>query len=438
MKISIFGLGYVGCVSAACLSSDGHDVIGVDLNPSKVATLNEGRSPIVEPGLDEMVAETVRVGRLRATENAVEAVGDSDLSIICVGTPSTEVGALDLQHIRRVCEQIGAALRQKRAGHTVVVRSTVLPSTTETVIIPTLQSSSGRTAGEDLSVVVNPEFLREGAAVRDFKFPARTVIGEMIDRGGDPVARLYQHLDAPIVRTSLRAAEMVKYLDNTFHALKIAFANEIGNLCQAEGVDSHEVMNIFCLDTKLNLSAAYLKPGYAFGGSCLPKDVRALLYRLKKRDLSAPVLEAILPSNEMQMSRGIQLIRRLGKNRIGVLGLSFKAGTDDLRESPTVSMIETLMGKGYKVWVYDPNVSLANLVGTNKAFIERQLPHIANLLRDSVEQVLERVQVVVVANREPTFADIPQRLRPGQVLVDLVRLVDDPRSMNGAYYGIAW
>ncbi len=439
MKISIFGLGYVGSVSAACLASYGHNIIGVDVSIDKVATLNAGKSPIVEPGLAEMVAETVQSGHLRATTEALEAVAESDLSIICVGTPSSEVGALDLQHIRRVSEQIGAALQHKKTRHTIVVRSTVLPGTTETEVVPALELASGGRAGHDFGVAVNPEFLREGSAIRDFKCPARTVVGDMAALDGDRVASLYDHLDAPIVRTDLRTAEMVKYVDNAFHALKIVFANEIGNLCQVEGIDSHKVMDIFCLDKKLNLSPTYLKPGYAFGGSCLPKDMRALLYRIKTRDLSAPMLEAILPSNELQMTRVVQLIRRLEKNKIGVLGLSFKPGTDDLRESPTVGMIETLVGKGYRVSVYDPNVSLDNLVGTNRAFIERQLPHIASLMRDSMEKVLERSQVIVVANREPAFSEVPQMLRPGQVLVDLVRLVDQPaRPPDGAYYGIAW
>ena len=439
MKISVFGLGYVGCVSAACLARDGHHVIGVDVNSDKVATVQEGRSPIIEPDLPDLMAQAVVATQLEATTDAAYAVHASDLSLICVGTPSCSNGDLDLTYVRRVSEQIGVALKDKKGYHLVVLRSTVLPGTTEEIVLPILEQASGKRVGSGFGLAFNPEFLREGSAIADFHNPPRTVIGQWDERSGDRTATLYKHLDAPMVLTNLRTAEMVKYADNAFHALKVTFANEIGNLCQAEGIDSHEVMRIFCLDTKLNLSPAYLKPGYAFGGSCLPKDLRALLYRIKTRDLSAPVLEAILPSNELQKAHGIELIRRLGKNRIGVLGLSFKAGTDDLRESPTIGLIETLIGKGYKVRVYDPSVSLTSLVGANRAYIESQLPHIANLMCDSLEQVLAAAEVIVVANREPAFSDVPSQLRPDQVLVDLLRLVDQPdSSLEGRYYGIAW
>ncbi len=439
METSVFGLGYVGCVSAACLACDGHHVIGVDVNSDKVAAVQDGRSPIIESGLSELISQTVAAGQLEATTDATYAVHASDFSLICVGTPSRSNGDLDLTYIRRVCEEIGTALRNKEEYHLVVIRSTVLPGTTEEVVLSILEQTSGKQVGSDFGLAFNPEFLREGSAIADFHSPPRTVIGQWDERSGDTVAALYEHLDAPLVRTNLRTAEMVKYTDNAFHALKITFANEIGNLCQSQGIDSHEVMDIFCLDTKLNLSPVYLKPGYAFGGSCLPKDLRALLYCIKTRDLSAPVLEAILPSNELQKTRGVELVCRLGRNKIGVLGLSFKPGTDDLRESPTVDLIETLNGKGYKVGVYAPNISLTNLMGTNRAYIERQLPHIASLMCDSLEQVLSEAEVIVVANREPAFSDVPRQLRPEQILVDLVRLVEYPDdSLNGRYYGIAW
>jgi len=439
MDISILGLGYVGCVTAACLSRQGHRVIGVDVDADKVATVREGGSPIVEPGLPDLIAQAAADGRIEATTDAAYAIHASDLSLICVGTPSRSNGDLDLRYVRRVCEEIGAALRATGEYHLVVLRSTVLPGTADGVVLPILERASGKRVGLDFGLAFNPEFLREGTAIADFHNPPRTVIGEWDERSGDGVAALYKHLDAPLIRTNLPTAEMVKYADNAFHALKIAFANEVGNLCQAESIDSHEVMDIFCLDTQLNLSPAYLKPGYAFGGSCLPKDLRALLYRIKTQDLSAPVLEAILPSNELQKGRGADLVLGLGRNPVGVLGLSFKPGTDDLRESPTVGLIETLLGKGYEVSVYDPNVSLANLVGANKAYIEQQLPHIATLICDTMEQVLAEAEVIVVASREPAFFEVPKRLRPRQVLVDLVRLVDQPDdTLNGRYYGIAW
>jgi GDP-mannose 6-dehydrogenase len=438
MKISVFGLGYVGCVTAACLAKEGHTVIGVDVNPDKVNALKKSRSPIVEPGLLEHIGRAVSAGKLAATTEAHHALMNSELSIICVGTPSRPNGDLDTAFVQRVCREIGLTLRSKRGYHTVVLRSTVLPGTTEEIVQPILEQASGKRAGADFGLAFNPEFLREGTAIKDFFAPPRTVIGQQENKSGDTVASLYKNLEAPLVRTNCRAAEMVKYADNAFHAVKITFANEIGNLCRAEGIDSHEVMKIFCLDKKLNLSATYLQPGYAFGGSCLPKDLRALLYRIKTRDLSSPLCEAILPSNELQKSRAVELVRSFGKNKIGVLGLSFKSGTDDLRESPTVGLIETLVGKGCNVSVYDPNVSLANLVGANKAYIEQQLPHIASLMSDSMEKVLAHAEVAVVATREAVFAELPRKLRAGQVLVDLVRLVDDPKALNGQYHGIAW
>jgi GDP-mannose 6-dehydrogenase len=438
MEISVLGLGYVGCVTAACLAKEGHTVVGVDVNPEKVSAMKKGRSPIVEPGLLDAIGEGVTAGKLTATTDVSHALMNTGLSIVCVGTPSRHNGDLDTSYVQRVCQEIGLTLKGKKKYHVIVLRSTVLPGTTETIVLPILEQASGKRAGEDFGLVFNPEFLREGTAIKDFFAPPRTVIGQQDKKSGDIAASLYGKLEAPLVRTNYRAAEMVKYADNSFHAVKIAFANEIGNLCQAEGIDSHEVMKIFCLDKKLNLSPMYLLPGYAFGGSCLPKDLRALLYRIKSRDLTSPLCEAILPSNELQKNRAVELVRSFGKNKIGVLGLSFKSGTDDLRESPTVGLIETLVGKGYKVSVYDPNVSLANLVGANKAYIEQQLPHIASLMSDSLDQVLAHAEVAVVANRETAFAEVPKKLRPGQVLVDLVRLVENPKMLNGQYHGIAW
>jgi len=336
LKISIFGLGYVGTVSAGCLASDGHEVIGVDPVRTKVDIINNRRSPIIEADIAEIIAEAANAGRLRATDDAALAIRETELSFVCVGTPSQANGNLDLRYIRRICEQIGEALKTKTARHTVVIRSTILPGTMHKIVIPTLEEFSRKKAGIEFGVCSNPEFLREGSAVKDFRSPPKTVIGELDQASGDILAQLYQKLEAPLIRTDLGTAEMIKYVDNTWHALKIGFANEIGNLCKAVDLDAHEVMNIFCQDRKLNISPAYLMPGFAFGGSCLPKDLRALSYQAKMHDLQLPILSSILPSNEMQIVRGLHLIMGKGHTRVGVLGFSFKAGTDDLRESPLI------------------------------------------------------------------------------------------------------
>ncbi len=408
------------------------------MNPDKVATLNAGRSPIVEPGLAAMVAEAVQAGRLRATVDAGAAVRDSDLSFVCVGTPSADGGALDLQYVSRVCEQIGGALRDYPGAHTIVLRSTMLPGSTEKMVIPLLERASGRRAGQDFGVCYNPEFLREGMAVQDFYEPPRVVIGELDSGSGDSLAPVYSTVAAPTVRTDLRTAEMVKYADNAFHALKVAFANEIGNLCKALGVDSHRMMEIFVLDTRLNLAPTYLKPGFAFGGSCLPKDLRALIHRARQLNVDGPLLHAALASNEQQKRRGFELIRRTGCKKIGILGLSFKPDTDDLRESPTVELVEQLLGKGYSVVVYDRNISLSALVGSNRAYIERELPHLSALMRPTLDEVLAHAEVVVIANRDPEFAQVLERLRPNQQVIDFVRIEHDCAGFGKQYEGICW
>ena len=422
MKISIFGLGYVGAVTAGCFAADGHQVLGVDPVPEKVELMNRGQSPIVEAEIGEIVAETARNGRLRATQDPTVAVEDTDLSFVCVGTPSQSNGNLDLRYIRRICEQIGNALRTKSDRHTVVIRSTILPGTMRNVVIPTLQEFSRKRAGEDFGICNNPEFLREGSAVRDFRSPPKTVIGELDRASGDLLASLYEKLDAPLIRTDLNTAEMVKYVDNCWHALKIGFANEIGNLCDSIDVDAEAVMNIFCQDKKLNISPAYLKPGFAFGGSCLPKDLRALSYQAKMRDLELPILSSVLPSNEMQVARGAKLVVDSGNSRVGVLGFSFKAGTDDLRESPVIEVIERLIGKGYDLRIYDRNVSMAALVGANRDFILNRIPHISRLMVSSIDAVLAHAKTIVIGNNDPEFSQIQTKLREDQVLVDLVRI----------------
>jgi GDP-mannose 6-dehydrogenase len=436
LRISIFGLGYVGTVSAGCLAHDGHEVVGVDPLSTKVDLINRGQSPIIETEIGDIVAATAKAGRLRATSDPVQAISETELSFVCVGTPSQANGNLDLRYIRRICEQIGQALKAKTARHTVVIRSTILPGTMHKIVIPTLEEFSGKTAAVDFGVCNNPEFLREGSAVRDFRCPPKTVIGELDEASGDTLTTLYDKLDAPLIRTDLETAEMIKYVDNSWHALKIGFANEIGNLCKSLGLDAHEVMEIFCQDRKLNISPAYLLPGFAFGGSCLPKDLRALSYQAKTHDLHLPILTSILPSNEIQISRGLQLIVGKGHKRVGILGFSFKAGTDDLRESPLIEVIERLIGKGYDLRLYDKNVNIAKLVGANRDFILNHIPHISKLMVADIDALLNHAQTVVIGNKDPDFNGVPHRLHEGQVLVDFVRIIE-ARSKNG-YDGICW
>lgn len=438
MKISVFGLGYVGSVSVGCFAALGHDVIGVDVNPTKVDMINAGQSPVIEADLDALIAEGVRAGRVRAVAEASEAVAASDISFVCVGTPSAHNGSLNLTYVERVCSEIGQAIAKKEDYHVVVARSTMLPGSTEECVIPALESSSGRRAGHDFGVSYNPEFLRESTAVFDFYHPPFTLIGQHSDQEAEITAELYKAIDAPLLIVPLKVAEMVKYANNAFHALKVVFANEIGTICKRQGIDSHQVMDIFCQDEKLNLSAYYLKPGFAFGGSCLPKDLRALLHHGRRLDQRLPVLEAILPSNELQVKRGFELIRQTGRKKVGVLGFSFKAGTDDLRESPLVELIETLIGKGYQVKVYDKNVSLARLHGANRAYIERGIPHIATLMCNSIEEVLAESDVIVIGNKAAEFGNVLNHLRQDQVLIDLVRFSNDIDISDDRYRGICW
>ena len=436
MKISIFGLGYVGCVSAACLAKEGHDVIGVDVNPTKVEIVNRGECPIVESGMSELIKEMANSQRLRATTNTQEAIDNSDLSLVCVGTPSNANGSLDLSYVERVCQEIGSVLRSKTDRHTLVIRSTMLPGTIESVVVPALEAYSERRAGRDFGVCINPEFLREGTSLRDFYAPPFTLIGADDEQTANLVRQLYATINAQVLVTPVKTAEMVKYVCNCFHALKISFANEVGNICKSLGIDSHEVMEVFCQDTKLNLSAYYLKPGFAFGGSCLPKDLRAINYKAKQLDIEVPLLSSLLQSNRLQVERAVEMVLRTGKNRIGVLGFSFKAGTDDLRESPMVSLIETLIGKGFQLAVYDRDVSLARLFGANKEFIERGIPHISQLMRSSLDEVLETSDLLIVGNKSEEFREIESKLRADQVVIDLVRLFE--KTSDGVYQGICW
>jgi len=438
MRISVFGLGYVGSVSAVCLAQNGHHVIGLDLDPQKLASVGSGRAPVIEQDLETMMREAVNRGSLRVTSDSRSAIHNSDVSMICVGTPSNKNGSLNLQYVENVCCEIGMGLADKHGYHVVVVRSTMLPGSTEEEIIPLLEKSSGKIAGADFGVCMNPEFLREGSAVADFHNPGLIIFGELDKRSGEVIETLYTGIQAPIVRTTIRIAEMIKYANNAFHALKVAFANEMGILCKAHNTDGRELMEILCQDTRLNISAAYLKPGYAFGGSCLPKDLRALVYRAKERDLECSLLRSILESNQQQMKRGIDLVESTGYKKVGILGLSFKPGTDDMRESPIVNLVEMLIGKGYSVYIYDEGVELGRLVGTNKAFLEREIPHISSLMCSSLEKLLDWAEVVVVSHGGATADRVLASIRVDQILIDLVGIARQDANLRGMYEGICW
>ena len=437
MRISIFGLGYVGAVSAGCLAADGHTVIGVDPNATKVKLINDGVTPIIEKDIGEIIAKAVTEKRLWATISVADAINDTELSIVCVGTPSERNGSLDLRYIRNSCEEIGQAIRNKSSWHNVTIRSTILPGTMRNIIIPMLEESSGKKAGVDFGICNNPEFLREGTAVYDYRNPPKTVIGEIDARSGEVLAGLYAHLQAPLIRTSVETAEMVKYVDNVWHAVKVAFANEIGNICKPLNIDSHEVMGIFCQDTKLNLSPYYLKPGFAFGGSCLPKDLRALSYKAKALDLDLPLLASVIPSNEIQIDRAFKIISDRNVKKISVLGFSFKEGTDDLRESPVVELIERLIGKGAELRLYDKNVSLAALTGANRDYILNHIPHISRLMVDSIKAAVDHADLIIVGNKAPEFVEWIDKIPSNKHIIDLVRIAKSVRPVPN-YEGICW
>jgi GDP-mannose 6-dehydrogenase len=438
LNISIFGLGYVGTVSGACLAEQGHAVFGVDKNPCKVSLLQAGQSPIVEAGLEELIRRAVAAGRLRATLDPEEAVRATAVSLVSVGTPSARDGSLSLEAVAAVTREIGAALRRKPGAHTVVYRSTVLPGTTEECFIPLLEEASGRRLGEGLEVCYNPEFLREGSAVADFRRPPLIVIGARSERGFRPAEEMYAGLTAEVVRTSLRSAEAVKYLSNMFHALKVCFANEAGAALKEMGVDAREAMEIFCRDRVLNISEAYLRPGYAFGGSCLPKDLRAFLHRAGSLDVETPLLSQLLPSNRRHVDRAFDLIARNGRGRIALFGLAFKAGTDDLRESPLVTLSERLIGKGYELRIFDPDVNTARLIGANREFIEREIPHIDRLMQPDVASTLEGADAVVLAKVGRSEMEAIAALRPEMPIIDL-QGAREPAALRALdYRGICW
>jgi GDP-mannose 6-dehydrogenase len=437
MRISIFGLGYVGVVTATCLARQGHTAVGVDIDPDKVDLVNRGQSPIIEDKIAEFLSEAVAVGRLSATTDPAAAIADTDICLVCVGTPSRENGSLDLSYAERVCRQIGRALRDVRDFYTVVVRSTVLPGTSRDVLLPVLEDASGKQAGQGFGYCYNPEFLREGTAVDDFFNPAKTVIGSSDEISRGRLRSLYEDLPAPIIETDITVAEIVKYTDNVWHALKVGFANEIGTFCKALAIDSHEVMRIFCRDTKLNLSPTYLKPGFAFGGSCLPKDLRAIVHKSRQLDLDLPILSAVLPSNDLQVGRACRMVQAHGRRRVGIFGLSFKPGTDDLRESAMVRVVEHLIGKGYDLRIYDGNLNLARLRGANLAYLLKHIPHISKLLCDSAPEVAEFADLLVIGNNEREHRDVLAGLPASKAVIDFARVVDSG-NLKVEYHGLCW
>ena len=439
LSVSIFGLGYVGSVSAACFASMGHKVIGVDVSRAKVEMLDSGRTPIVEARMGELVAEANRAGLLRATTDATEAVLNSDVSFVCVGTPSLKNGKLDLSHIESVAREIGAAIRQKKSPHVFVLRSTVLPGTTESTALPILEDASGKKCGRDFTVCYNPEFMREGSAVADFLNPPYTILGATDKNHLEPLREMYKAVKAPLYETTIPVAEMVKYFSNCYHALKIGFANEMGTMCKHLGVDAQQVTEIFTSDTKLNISPAYLSPGFAFGGSCLPKDLRAITYKAKELDLKLPVMESLMPSNAEHVNRAVDIVLSTGKKKIAQLGLSFKAGTDDLRESPQVQLIKRLMGEGLEVRVWDEDVSLGRLAGANRQYIEEVIPHIGSVLTADLESVMHSAEVVILGNRSASRERVAPYLRRDQIVIDLIHLERGKRPEGAkTYEGICW
>jgi len=437
VKVSIFGLGYVGTVTAACLAKHGHNVIGVDTNEFKVDCLIKGLSPIVEPGIDTLLRSALEDGRLSATNNAKAAVMESDVSLVCVGTPSNTNGSLNLEYVFRVAEQLGECLRGKDEYHVFVIRSTVLPGTVEK-IAGLIQRSSGKKEGVGFGIASNPEFLREGTSVYDFENPPYTVIGTSEKRVADLLMDLYRSIKAPVHLVRVREAELLKYACNAYHATKVAFANELGSISKRLNIDSHVVMGIFCQDTKLNISPAYLKPGFAFGGSCLPKDLRAITHEARMLDVATPLLSSLLPSNDYQVDRAVEWVIQQRRKKIGVLGLSFKSDTDDMRESPIVRLVETLHGKGYSLAIYDSNVNLSKVLGANRSYIEQEIPHISQLLKQTIQEVIEHAEIVVVANKGAEFKDAIRKSGKHAAVLDLVRIFEHSDGFPSSYTGIAW
>jgi GDP-mannose 6-dehydrogenase len=435
MNISIFGLGYVGCVSLGCLAKSGHNVTGVDISTIKVGQINSGKATIIEKQIDTIIAEEHAAGNISATTDSTKAVTGSEISIVAVGTPNTEKGHLNLQYIFKVAEEIGTALQFKNTFHIIVIRSTILPGTCEK-FADIVEKISGKVRNVDFSIVDNPEFLREGTAVYDYFNPPLTLIGSDNPASAEKVAELYRHLPAEVIMTGLKVAEIMKYVDNTYHALKISFANEVGNICTEMGINSHEVMDIFCKDKQLNISSYYFKPGFAYGGSCLPKDLKGFQTLAHDLYVSVPVIDSIDKTNEIQIQRAIKIIFRYWNKKLGFLGLSFKAGTDDLRNSPAVTVIEALLGKGCDIKIYDKNINLSVLTGTNKEYINARIPHLATLLTPDAGKLINDCNVLIINTKEPEFLDLVKDVK-GKIIIDFVRL-DESLLSKENYIGINW
>ena len=438
MNISVFGLGYVGSVTAACLAKNEHFVIGIDIKREKVELIKEGKSSVFEKGLEPLISEVVTNGKLKGTVSVNEAIENTEISLICVGTPSNLDGSINLEHIKRVCSDIGRALKTKDEFHVIVIRSTLLPGTAENTLIPILERESGGKSTDDFGVGVNPEFMREGQAIYDFYNPERIVIGANDKDSGDLVEKMYRDINVPVVRVDIKTAEMIKYVDNVFHGMKVAFANEIGTLCRKLGIDGREVMRIFCMDRKLNLAPYYFTPGFAFGGSCIPKDLRAIMHKTKELEIDTPLIESIQDSNQRHIDRVVELILKQKKKKIGIFGLTFKSGTGDTRESPTIPMITKLLEKGYlklfekgyDIRIHDPNA--------NASEIEETLPHIAPLIDSSFEAVITDSEVLVITKNEELFKKIPVLMNEDQILIDLAGAINLQEVKKGEYIGICW
>jgi GDP-mannose 6-dehydrogenase len=437
LNISIFGLGYVGCVSLGCLAKNGHQVIGVDLNDTKVDFINKGKSTVVEKEIDNIIYEQHKLGNISAVNNGIQAVIDTDVSFICVGTPSTSNGHLNLEAIHKVAEEIGDGIREKNSFHVVVIRSTVLPGTNEKVT-KIIEDISKKESNKGFAVISNPEFLREGSAVKDYYNPAFTLIGTNNKISVEIMKKIYENINSPFITTDIKIAELIKYVNNAFHALKITFANEIGNICRKIDVNSHELMDVFCMDKKLNISSYYLKPGFAYGGSCLPKDLKALRTIAHDFYIESPVLENIEKSNELQKNIVYEQILNFNKEKVSFLGLSFKAGTDDLRNSPIIDIIERLLGKGFDVKIYDKNVHLSRLVGANKEYILKKIPYISKFLLDNPKEIIKNSDVIIVVNKEKEFTDILNKVPDDKIIYDLVNIDFKKKERKKNYFGIAW
>jgi GDP-mannose 6-dehydrogenase len=438
MRISIFGLGYVGSVSAACLANKGNHVIGVDPNQLKVDLLNAGKAAIIEPELKELTGSGVQSGHLSATTNVAHAIANSELSFICVGTPSQKNNSLDLQYVERVCQEIGEALKHKNEYHIIACRSTMFPGSVRNLVIPTLEKFSGKKEGKDFSTCINPEFMMEGTAVYDYYHPPKNVVGTQDQRVKEVLSELNQACtNMPTIFLEIEEAELIKYADNVWHALKVGFANEIGNVCKSLNIDSHEVMDVFCKDTKLNLSPYYLKPGFAFGGSCLPKDLRAFIHASQHLNVKLPIISSVLPSNKLQIDAALNMVVEQGNKNVGILGFSFKANTDDLRESPMVELIERLIGKGYELTLFDKNVSEAKLHGANRDYILNHIPHISQLMVGSMEELMQKSKTIIIGNKAKEFESILDTIQEDQTIIDLVRIRKQP-PQSKQYMGICW